>query len=72
MKAICIRSWKSNDGRRKLEMFTVYEFRDEQDHDTDWVIINKQNPKTPSFVLSYPRRNYNRDAPLFDDYFIKI
>ena len=53
-------------------MFTVYEFRDEQDHDTDWVIINKQNPKTPSFVLSYPRKNYNRDAPLFDDYFIKI
>jgi len=72
MKAICIRPWKSSDGNRKLEMFTVYEFRDEQDHDMDWVIINKQNPKTPSFILSYPRQSYNRDAPFFDDYFIML
>jgi hypothetical protein len=51
-------------------MFAIYEFHDEKDGDTDWVVVNKKNPYTPSFVLSFQRPN--RDAPNFDDHFIKL
>jgi hypothetical protein len=53
-------------------MLQIYEFRDELDHDDDWVMVNRpeQRIAAPLFITSWKKPG--RDAPNFEDHFIKI